>query len=110
MGHAERRETLAGKQEAGQGSAWPGAVGRKAKYSVEEIGNLDRISMTWSQDWERKEKAVLTGRMELNMELGGVGKKKEKKKTKQRIHFHFNSIRLKRAFSHAKLHVMEGSK
>lgn len=80
MGHAERRETLAGKQEAGQGSAWPGAVGRKAKYSVEEIGNLDRISMTWSQDWERKEKAVLTGRMELNMELRGVGKKKRKRR------------------------------
>lgn len=64
------------------------ARGSGKKGEAEEIGNLDRISMTWSQDWERKEKAVPTGRMELNMESGGVGKKREKEdKTKNQFSF-----------------------
>lgn len=56
----------------------------KKETEAEEIGNLDHINMTWSQEaWERMEKAALTGRMELNLESGGVKEKKQREKKKK---------------------------
>ncbi|UKZ69249.1 uncharacterized protein TrAtP1_010261 [Trichoderma atroviride] len=80
--------------------------GSGKKDEAEARGNRESRSHQYDMEsqeaWERKgKKAALTGRKELNMESGGVrDKKKKRKENKESILF--NSIRLKRAFSHAK--------